>query len=256
MQSNKNNNTITSGVFKDQNIDSISSGDIVDLNDGYGDTQIEFILGKVDEITVSNMNSMKESLKKCIQEHVLEIKNSLSEVLYHEMSKFSNELRNDFNALKTAVMNCHMHEMDSVINDDNNNNSGNNGTGTSDGSRKNDGSSNNNKNVTYNTITKRILKPQVERIIIKAQNVSPTTNTLNVIKSSIDVIDLGINIKKVSSESNGNVIIDVEENSDKVKLTNAIHNRHGDAYKVKEINQQFPKIKIVGFEDSVVQIDE
>ncbi|XP_014295103.1 uncharacterized protein LOC106693171 [Microplitis demolitor] len=100
------------------------------------------------------------------------------------------------------------------------------------------------------------IEPRTERILVKPHNTSTTTNTILTIKENIDIINLGVNVKNVASKSNGNVIIDVENQADKIKLTSEIHNKLGNTFEVKNINQRYPMVKIVGLEENALQINQ
>ncbi|KAH0561138.1 hypothetical protein KQX54_013615 [Cotesia glomerata] len=113
-----------------------------------------------------------------------------------------------------------------------------------------------NREISKNNITRNSVITNVDRIVVKPVKPQEKEATVNQLKSDIDVIKLGVNVKKFRSQPNGHVVIDIEKESDKLKLTNEIQNRFGNVYQVKSIVKKLPKFKIVSLDNNVLRLSD
>lgn len=95
-----------------------------------------------------------------------------------------------------------------------------------------------------------------ERLLIKPSNPQESKTTLKQIKDTVDVINLGIGVNRVKSQHDGKIIIDVEKEADKNIITNEIKNKLGNLYEIKELNKKLPKLKVIGVEKNLINMDE
>ncbi|CAG5072239.1 Protein of unknown function, partial [Cotesia congregata] len=161
-------------------------------------TKLDNICNKIDRMPTVNANVIKEMIKTEVKEIIkIEVNNQytrLEESIQHtiklEINKITAELKNQFI-----------------------NNTQNSQTTT-------------NKNInSYSEITKRIsTTSNVERIVVKPIQVQDTNLTIDELKNNIDIVKLGVGVQKVTTQSKGKVLIDIEKGSDKTKLINEIQN--------------------------------
>ncbi|XP_057339376.1 uncharacterized protein LOC130676884 [Microplitis mediator] len=85
----------------------------------------------------------------------------------------------------------------------------------------------NSKN-SYSEITqKNPVVSNVDRLVVKPNKIQDTEVTVKDLKNNIDIVKLGVDVKKVTNQSNGKVIIDTVKEADKIKLMNEIQNKIG-----------------------------
>lgn len=213
-------------------IDGVSSNNVVvdtdvsnnnNTNDNFM-SRMDIILNKLDQIQADNLNvsSIKMMIKQEIEIHIIDIKKSVQQTLQEEIKNLASELKSELkNNLGTFV------DM-------------------------------NNDKKSYSEIAKKksFSVSNVDRIVIKPVGMQDTSQTINELKNKIDIAKLGVNIKKITNQSKGRVLIDVEEESDRIKLMNEIKENIGDTYTIKNVNKKLPKVKIVKLASSVLQLSD
>lgn len=94
------------------------------------------------------------------------------------------------------------------------------------------------------------------RIMVKSINHQHAGDTMNLVKNNIDITELGINVNKILNTLNGNIIIDVEKEEDRLRISKVIHDKFRNSLKVTNINKKIPRIKIIGLEKRLISMDE
>lgn len=188
------------------------------------------IFNEIDNINADNITELKQTLKKQIFEHMQKIQTVLYEKLKQDFNTFSEKFIEKFESLKLTDT-----------------------TNQSEKQVNNNSTNNLNTNAIINQ-TSQIT--DIERIIIQPKTAAPFKESIREITNNIDVVNLGINVKKILPKPNGNIIIDVAKTSDKHKLTEEIYRQFGDTYKVKKWNQYQPKIKIIGLDEAILQLND
>lgn len=79
---------------------------------------------------------------------------------------------------------------------------------------------------------------------------------VNRLKENIDVVKLGINVRKLKSQTNGNVVVDIEKESDKIKLTKEIQKQFGDTCEVTNVTKKLPRLKIVNMQEDILNLSD
>lgn len=102
----------------------------------------------------------------------------------------------------------------------------------------------------------KIDKVPNERIIIKPKSKQNSIETVQHVKSNINVGELGIGINKVSSGANGKIIVDLEKEKDKTILTKEINDKLGNMVDVTIVSKKRPKIKIIGITKEIFSMDQ
>ncbi|XP_057324835.1 uncharacterized protein LOC130667339 [Microplitis mediator] len=215
------NNSNTDQVEKT----SVNNSVIADIHNDNNTTDIlmskvDSIFNKIDIIHANNISCLKEIIKNEIKDHVKHLTISLQQTVQQEIKKLSIELKNELN--KNSK---NLYAMNS-------------------------------KN-SYSEITqKNPVVSNVDRLVVKPNKIQDTEVTVKDLKNNIDIVKLGVDVKKVTNQSNGKVIIDTAKEADKIKLMNEIQNKIGSDYVVKNINKKLPKIKIVKLENSILGLSE
>lgn len=112
------------------------------------------------------------------------------------------------------------------------------------------------ESISCTAITKKTTGGYGGRIIVKSVNNQQSKDTISLLKNSIDVTQLGVGVNKVINSSNGNVIIDIDKEEDQVLINNEIQHKFNNAFQAKNIPGKTLKIKTIGIEKDLVNMDE
>lgn len=201
---------------------------------------------------------LKQFIVELVKKEILEIKTSLTAMVKTELNKSISEISNNISydkiyedmtekiaqVIKTEI-NTLKAECSSSSSNTNKGNSGNNNTTTN----------NNHKNaIPYKY--KQYDNRSTERIIIKPKIKQPSETTVQHIKNNINVGVLGIGINKIRNGSNGKVIVDLEKETDKTKLTKEINEKLGNSVDVTDVNKKRPKLKIINITQDIFSMEE
>lgn len=93
-----------------------------------------------------------------------------------------------------------------------------------------------------------------KRIYIRPLENQESQETINKLKSKVDVVSLGVGIDKVISKPDGVIIIDLDQENENIKLTNEIKKGLGETYSISPLKKKFPKLKIVGLDKEMYKL--
>ncbi|XP_074099509.1 uncharacterized protein LOC141527762 [Cotesia typhae] len=111
----------------------------------------------------------------------------------------------------------------------------------------------------YNSSNESVSKTpifKVNPIIVEPLQQQDSNTTINQLKDNIDVAELGINITKLTNRPNGTIVIDVEAEADRTRLTNEIHDKLSSTLIVKKFNKKLPKVKIVKLDQTIMKLND
>lgn len=113
-------------------------------------------------------------------------------------------------------------------------------------------------NITDPSITKKTnnVNSKNERIVITPLQQQRSQDTLNKLKNSIDVVKLGVGVDKIVTKPSGEIVINLEKNNNNTTFSTEIKNVLGDEFKVSAVDKVLPKIKIIGLEKDLLQMNE
>lgn len=197
-------------------------------NDHFIDS-LENISNKIEGLKSDNIVEINKNLKKCIKEEFTNLKTAVEATICEHIKKISLEWCNEFRELTKLIKQDKAHNRQSQHK--------------------------NNNNETDRSIINSNIKP-VETVIIKPNKEQESSVTLNQLKQSIDVANLGVGLNKVKNKAGGKIILEVEKEKDKTILLNEIQNKLGQFYNVSSVNKKRPKLKIVGLEEQLIQQNE
>lgn len=209
-----------------------SSDVLVDKLEQQVDDRMVKIMTSVDNIDDSNFKDLRTDLKQCIKEEFFSVKEHLVDLIETRLSNIISVIRNEMENMKQSLgmeSQCKLNAQSPQ----------NNSYSSAVKSSKSD------KN-----------KTNCQRIIV--QNIDTQQDgieTVNMIKSKVDLAKLGIGVNKIINADNGRVIIDVEKDEDKVVLINEIQNKIGNNVTATPVIKKLPKLKIINIEQDIFQQD-
>lgn len=208
------------------------------------DSKLNEIIGKLDHINKNRdekgVYNIEEviiyQVEQCKAEIVSEIKNIITMEVEGQYREMKEQIRNMKEMLEQIIQSKSnvQYEMGSKI----------------------DKSTNNRENNNVETYAQKVRRGKVERVIVEPMKVQSNDETLGQIKNKVDVMSLGISVNSVRNGQKGTVIVECETSSDKDKLTAELKKQVGDEYIVKTVNKKLPKIKIIGIEENLNEIEE
>ncbi|KAH0567654.1 hypothetical protein KQX54_011335 [Cotesia glomerata] len=237
---NNENNNIDSDSNNNQK-NSVNNRKIsVDNNDNNNDkitTQIDLTANNstesIDQLNTNNLKIMKDEIQKIIHSEMSILRNIFKGLIREEINKISEGLINEMieikNSLKEVKEICHLY-----INNNKNQSAD---------------ISNQNNNITS-------IRKNVERILITPINNQESNVTLQQITDNINVTELGVGVNSVRKNQGGKVTLEVENEADKISLSNEIQSKFGNSYEIRTLHKKSPKLKIVKVEESILSIDK
>lgn len=226
----KNNNNAEEAAYDNTNLDAtfnICENNNNNSNNNLYDKIASKVFYKINNLNENNMKQFDEIIKKYVRLEIKHVTDVIKENMRSEFSLLISEMKNEISDLKAQI-----NKTSSVdkINDDLISNE-------------------NNRLAIHQN------KHGNERIIIKSATNTNDKQILNEITSKINVEKLDVGVNKIISKPNGNVVIDLERETDKIKLTNEIEKTFGKVYKIVELKKKNPFVKIIGFDAVTIQLD-
>lgn len=196
------------------------------------DNKIDVIFDKLDHIYTKNLNVLKDYIKKLIEDEMCELKSSIRATIQQELRKNSEDIKNEVVSIRKSIG---ISQMNNTVDPR---------------------STISMTNKKYSSVVKQGNSSNVERISVKPINEQSNDITVAQIKNSVDVVKLGIGVQRIMNKPNGQVFIDVDKEADKVILAQEIKDKLGSTYNVTAFRKKKPKLKIVGLEKELLQIDD
>lgn len=220
------------------------------------DKMMTKIENKIENINEKNHVNLKDYYKQLVLDQFNEIKNEFSNIVKVELGKELNIIKSDIENLK-VLLKSKSNEHTAVCGDPNQ------ATIITDNLTSCNTVDNCNRDIDNHNLYSSAIKTKTktskingERIIIKPVNGQNCSDTVNKLKNSVDVANLGIKINKIINSKDGKVIVDVEKKSDTTTLGQEIIKTFGEEFKVTAINKRLPKIKIVNLEKEILQLED
>lgn len=208
------------------------------------DDKLNEILGKLDDINKDrderSAYNIKEVIIQQVRECKTEIVSEIKNIIAIEVENQNREIKEQIRCMKEMleqIMQSKSHVQHEI-------------------EFKNNKSINNKEKNNIESYAQKARKVKVERVVVEPIKVQSNEETLGQIKNKVDVMSLGISVNSVRNGQKGTIIVECEKSSDKEKLTAELKKQIGDQYKIKTVNKKLPKIKIIGIEENLNEIEE
>ncbi|CAG5074823.1 Protein of unknown function, partial [Cotesia congregata] len=97
---------------------------------------------------------------------------------------------------------------------------------------------------------------ETDRILIRPLQYQRCRDTLDKLEKNIDVIKMGVGVENIVAKPNGQIIIDVDRNKNREVFTAELKKTLGDNFKVSTAKKNLPKIKVIGLDKDLLQMEE
>lgn len=179
------------------------------------------VIKEIDKRLEDKMSKLKEFIRDIIKNELLEVTKSLEDVIHEEITKNIEDVKDEIKKFLPRSEN-HVNET---------------------------------KHSRDSKSMQKISKKIPESIVVKPLTSQDPAKTLEELQTNIDVCELGVDVNKVINRPNGEVVIEMEKETDKVIIINEIKQKFGDTYQVTEKIKKMPKIKIVGVDNDLISTD-
>lgn len=107
-----------------------------------------------------------------------------------------------------------------------------------------------------NLYAEKVKMSKMENIVIVSKDKQNSEETLNQVKSKINVGELGVSVDRVKKTQGGKVLIRCTNKEDSNTLERELKNKIGPSYNIQVPKKKLPKIKIVDVEDEIINIEK
>lgn len=198
----------------------------------------------IDKMNEQNIQTLKSEIKEQIRQECENLRGTFAEILAKQLSTITAQIYREINGIKNKIP-AFSPDGQSTVTESNSTN------------KHRSYSSVTQKNIPKNKTTNEINKANRERIILKPRNEQQKCEeTLDMLTSKIDVAHLGIGVNKLINTSSGKIIIDVEKETDQIKLAEEIQNKLSDVVTVTPLTKKLPKLKIVNLDEKILNMEE